>query len=159
MNLIAFVVLFTIFAQTSLNGQDFNDQKDLETSESIAIGHLSQSDKELYLEQKPLGVLRNRFKVSSFSNDESTAKLFAVQRSAVAKVTGWRMVLIGSSSLLVFHVSDDGKEQLLLRSELKDAILNQKPPDGNEGTEQGVAPNRSLPPSQDSTSPVRGSED
>lgn len=135
MKTICSVVLVTVLPLSLLAQEPPVKPTALESGEHRAVERLSKQDKEDYLRQRPLGVVRHRFMVSNFSHDESTAELVAVQRSVLAKRNGWRLVLLGAHSLLVFHVSDDGKEQLLVRSQLDDALkkIQAEPPAGGDG--------------------------
>lgn len=116
---------FTLLVLLSCQQAAFADESHLADAEARAaelraVKSLGAKDAKLYVQQKPMQVIWKRFEVSNFSRDESRAKLIAVQRTKLDDVEGWRMVLLGHGSLLIFHVSSDGKERMLVRQELND---------------------------------------
>ena len=113
---------------------------ELEPSEQQAVQGLSKADREIYLQQRPLAAVRHVFKVSGYSPDEVTATLVAVQRPVLDKPDGWRLVLLGDRSLLVFHVSDVGKVTRLLRSDLRELSKQVKAAEPSVGGDGKAAP-------------------
>jgi hypothetical protein len=94
----------------------------LEASEKVAILHLNQEDRERYLHDKPLKNVRDYLMGSGLKADVIGYKLMAVQRSQMfsSNGSGWRMVMLSSQSVVVFHVTDDHKCRIQVNERLDD---------------------------------------
>ena len=87
----------------------------LEASEKMAVLHLNQEERERYLRDRPLAVIREYLSSGQMRPDEIASDLVAVQRARRSNTeSGWRMIMVGGRSLLVFLDSEGKRNALAL---------------------------------------------